>query len=143
METLFAALHVTAAVFIIGPMAILPMTGMRAMRAGNASQVSSLARSTAVVGWLSLIVALLGFALVPFVDPADKLTYTTPWLLTSIILYSVAVTMSLSGVAPLMKRAGAKITAGTAVIEYGLIAMLSGIVSLLLVAVVVLMVWRP
>jgi hypothetical protein len=113
------------------------------MRAGNASQVSSLARSTAVVGWLSLIVALLGFALVPFVDPADKLTYTTPWLLTSIILYSVAVTMSLSGVAPLMKRAGAKITAGTAVIEYGLIAMLSGIVSLLLVAVVVLMVWRP
>jgi len=52
METLFAVLHVTAAIFIIGPMTILPMTGMRAIRAGNASQVSGLARSTALLGWL-------------------------------------------------------------------------------------------
>jgi uncharacterized membrane protein len=143
METLFAVLHVTAAVFIIGPMALLPMLGMRALRQGASAQVSALARSTNLVGWLSLIVAVLGFGLVSFVDPEDKLTYTTPWLLTSIILYSIAVTITLAGVAPLMKRAGARLADGKLAMEYRSIAALSGVTALLLVAVVVLMVWRP
>ena len=94
--------RVTAAIFIIGPMAILPMNGLRSIRAESAPQVASIARSTRLVGWLSLIVAVLGFALVPFVDPEDGLTYGTPWLAASITL-----------------------------------------TTLLLVAVVVLMVWRP
>lgn len=145
METLFAVLHVTAAVFIIGPMAMLPMTALRAIRAGNADQVVSIARSTRVVSWLSLIVALIGFALVSFVDPEDKLTFGTPWLLASIIVYAVAVTVSLSLVAPLLGRAGHHLLDGTAAGSgmYGRIAGFSGLVTLLLVAVVVLMVWRP
>jgi len=143
METTFAVLHVTAAIFIIGPMTILPMTGMRAIRAGNASQVGSLARSTALLGWLSLIVAILGFGLVAFVDPDENLTYGTPWVLASIILYTGAVSITLSAVAPLLKRAGARLAAGTPSIEYGRIAALSGLVAVLLVTVTVLMVWRP
>jgi len=138
METLFAVLHVTAAIFIIGPMTILPMTGMRAIRAGNASQVSGLARSTAL-----LIVAILGFGLVAFVDPDENLTYGTPWVLASIILYTAAVSITLSAVAPLLKRAGVRLAAGTPAVEYGRIAALSGVTAILLVAVTVLMVWRP
>jgi len=143
METIFAVLHVTAAIFIIGPMTILPMTGLRAIRVGNASQVSSLARSTALLGWLSLIVSILGFGLVAFVDPEENLTYSTPWVLASIILYAAALSITLSAVAPLLKRAGARLAAGTPSIEYGRIAALSGLVAVLLVAVTVLMVWRP
>ncbi|MCA0217206.1 MAG: DUF2269 domain-containing protein [Actinobacteria bacterium] len=143
METLFAVLHVVAAVFIIGPMAILPMAGLRSLRGGNSAQVNGFARATNVFGWLSLVVAVLGFGLVAFVDPEDKLTYTTPWLLTSIILYAVAVTIVLSGVAPLMKRAGERLADGKLAMEYRPIAALSGLSALLLVAVVVLMVWRP
>lgn len=143
MQTLFSVLHVTAAVFIIGPMAVLPMLGMRSLRLGNSAQVATLARSTALVGWLSLIVAVLGFGLVSFVDSEDKLTYTTPWLLASIILYSIAVTITLSGVAPLMKRASQRLADGKLAMEYRSIAALSGLSALLLVAVVVLMVWRP
>lgn len=139
METLFAVLHVTAAVFIIGPMAILPMTGMRAMRAGSFDQVASIARSTALTGWLSLIVALLGFGLVAFIDPEDKLTFGTPWLLASIILYAAAVSIVLSGTAPLLARAASTASAT----RYGTVAALSGVTTLMLVAVVVLMVWRP
>ena len=145
METLLAVLHVTAAVFIIGPMAVLPMTGLRAIRAGSPSQVAGVARSTYIASWLSLVVALIGFALVAFVDPEDKLTYGTPWLLASIILYAIAVTVSLSLVAPLMTRAGRHL-ADAATGEdtgYGRVAASSGLVTLLLVAVVVLMVWRP
>jgi uncharacterized membrane protein len=145
METLFAVLHVTAAIFIIGPMAILPMTGLRALREGSASQVTSIARSATLTSWLSLIVALFGFALVSFVDPEDKLTFGTPWLLASIILYSIAVTVSLSLVAPLLSRAAGRLAAGETGRDrsYGRIAASSGIVTLILVSVVVLMVWRP
>jgi uncharacterized membrane protein len=143
METLFAVLHVVAAVFIIGPMAILPMAGLRSLRSGNSAQVTGFARATNVFGWLSLVVAVFGFGLVAFVDPEDKLTYTTPWLLTSIILYAAAVTVVLSGVAPLMKRAGERLADGKLAMEYRPIAALSGLSALLLVAVVVLMVWRP
>jgi len=143
METIFAVLHVTAAIFIIGPMTILPMTGLRAIRVGNALQVNSLAKSTALLGWLSLIVSMLGFGLVAFVDPEENLTYGTPWVLASIILYAAAVSITLSAVAPLLKRAGARLAAGTPSIEYGRIAALSGLVAVLLVAVTVLMVWRP
>jgi len=143
METLFAVLHVVAAIFIIGPMAVLPMVGLRSLRQGNSAQLALLARATGIFGWLSLVVALLGFGLVAFVDPEDKLTYTTPWLLTSIILYAVAITVTLSGVEPLMKKAAARLADGKLAMEYRPIVALSGLSALLLVAVVVLMVWRP
>ena len=59
METLFATLHVVAAVFVVGPMAILPMTAMRAIRAGQGQQVDVLARSTFVFSLLSLMVVVV------------------------------------------------------------------------------------
>lgn len=143
METLFAVLHVVAAIFIIGPMAVLPMVGLRSLRHGDSAQVALLARATGIFGWLSLVVALLGFGLVAFVDSEDNLTYTTPWLLTSIVLYAVAITLTLSGVEPLMRKAAARLADGKLAREYRPIVALSGISALLLVAVVVLMVWRP
>ena len=41
METVLNVLHVLAAVFIIGPMAILPMTAMRAIRGGDGAQCAA------------------------------------------------------------------------------------------------------
>ena len=145
METLLTVLHVTAGVFIVGPMAILPMIGLRAIRSGSADQVASIARSTRSFSWLSLVVVVTGFVLVSFVDPEEKLTIGTPWLLASIILNAVAVAESLALVAPLLSRAGLHLADGTTADArvYGRIAGLSGLVTLLLVAVVVLMVWRP
>jgi uncharacterized membrane protein len=144
MQTIFSILHVTAAVFIIGPLVVLPMTGLRAVRLGASAQVKNLATITGVFAWLSILVAVFGFGLVPFVDPADKLTYTTPWLLTSIILYVVAAALALIVVVPVLRRVGARPETEAAVArDYRLVAMSSGIMSLLLVAVVVLMVWRP
>ena len=142
METLFALLHVTAAVFIIGPMAILPMTGMRAIRTGNVAQVTGLATTVNLLGYLSLLVALFGFALVSFIPAEENLTFTTPWLLISIILYSLAATATLTVIAPTLKRAGTDLAAGTTK-RYPAVAVTSGIVTLLLVAVTVLMVARP
>lgn len=148
METLFATLHVVAAVFIVGPMAILPMTGMRAIRAGQGQQVGVLARSTFVFSLLSLVVVVFGFGILPFSKYGT--TVTTPWVLASLIIYVIALGLSVLGVVPAMRSAAEALTgapAGGAAADtkgaYSRVAMLSGIASLLLVAIVVLMTWKP
>ena len=139
MNTVLSVLHVVLAVFIVGPMAILPMTGLRALRAGNAAQVRVLATSTLVFSLLSLLVVVLGFGALGTADPKYHLSVTTPWVLWSIILYAIALVLVLAVAVPAMRRAAA--ASGRA--SYGMIAGSSGITSLLLVAVVVLMAWKP
>ena len=146
MDTLLTALHVVAAVFVIGPMAVLPMTALRAVRAGNGPVVDLLARSTRVFSLASLLVAFLGYAVLGVVGKTDKISVTTGWVLASVVLYIVALAVSLLVVVRSLETAGAALAtggadAGRAV--YGRIAASSGIVALLLVAVTVLMVWRP
>ena len=148
MDTLFTVLHVVAAVFIVGPMAILPMTAMRAVRAGNGAQVALLATSTNVFSLLSIVVALLGFGIVGMADEKFNLSVTTPWVLWSIILYVIALGLTLFLVVPTMRRAaealeGSNGSADAGDTRYPAIAAGSGVASLLLVAVVVLMVWKP
>ncbi|MFZ4896139.1 DUF2269 family protein [Plantibacter sp. Mn2098] len=144
METVFSILHVVGAVFIVGPMAILPMTAMRALRSGAHAQVAVLAKSTMIFSYLSLIVFVLGFGLVGMADPKYQLSVTTPWVLWSIILYVIAVVVSLALVVPAMRRAAASgADGGTVITRSPAISAGSGVVSLLLVVVVVLMVWKP
>ncbi|HEV7166418.1 MAG TPA: DUF2269 family protein [Micrococcaceae bacterium] len=155
METVLNVLHVVAAVFIVGPMAILPMTGMRAVRAGQGGQVATLAKSTNIFTLLSLVVVFFGFGVMGMTDKKFNLSFTTPWILISIILYVIALILSLALVVPGLRSAaerlqGTAVDGGTAAAasatkapEYGRIAAGSGLVSLLLLAVVVLMVWKP
>ncbi|MBF4571944.1 DUF2269 family protein [Herbiconiux sp. VKM Ac-1786] len=155
METVISILHVVGAVFIVGPMAILPMSALRAARAGNGHQVAALARSTAIFSYLSLIVFLLGFALVGLADPKYELSITTPWVMASIVLYLIAVAASLLVVVPALRRAARDGDAGTAAVDDGgaagvtavagrlAVTVGSGVVAVLLVGVVILMVWKP
>lgn len=147
METVLNVLHVVTAVFLIGPMAILPMSALSALRAGHGAQVSSLARSTTIFSWASLVVAVLGFGVLGASDPKYDLSIATPWVLSSLLAYLVALVVSLAVVVPAMRRAGQVHTdAGDSAPAdggYGRIAASSGIVSLLLVVVVILMVWKP
>jgi uncharacterized membrane protein len=142
MDTLFSVLHVVSAVFFVGPMAILPMTAMRAVRAGNADQVSVLAKSTNLTSLLSLLVIVFGFGAMSLADEKYHLSITTPWILWSLILYAVALGLTLFLVVPTMRRAADALRDGTAS-RYPAIAAGSGVATLLLVAVVVLMVWKP
>jgi uncharacterized membrane protein len=146
MDTVLNVLHVVTAVFLVGPMAILPMTALRAVRAGEWSMVATLATSTRVFSLLSLLVAVLGFGVVGTADERFGLSVTTGWVLTSIVLYLVALALSLGLVVPSLTKAAARLEEGRAEgarALYGRIAAGSGIVSLLLVAVTVLMVWKP
>lgn len=143
METLLNVLHVVTAVFLVGPMAVLPMTALRSLRAGHADQVALLARSTVVYSIGSVVVALLGFALLGMTGDSHGTSVSTPWVLWSVIAYLVALGLTLFVVAPAMRTAADAIRAGTAPTSYGKVAAPSGVASLLLIVVVVLMVWKP
>lgn len=142
METTFAVLHVVAAVFIIGPMAILPMTAMRAVRSGNSSQVATLAKSTSILTWLSILVVVFGFGVMGMSE--WDISITTPWILWSLILWVVAAVLTMAVVVPSMKKAAAALEAdSSSTARYPAIAAASGVASILLVVVVILMVWKP
>ncbi|MCU1636614.1 MAG: conjugal transfer protein TrbL [Cryobacterium sp.] len=152
METVMNILHVVSAVFIVGPMAILPMTALRAVKSGNGAQVAVLAKSTNVLSLLSLLVVVFGFGVMGLADEKFDLSVTTPWILWSIILYAVALGISLFLVVPAMKDAAEQLTSEAGSVDsasapsrarYPKIAAGSGAASLLLIAVVVLMVWKP
>jgi uncharacterized membrane protein len=149
MSKMLIVLHVVGSVFVVGPMAILPMSAMRGLRAGNTSQLATYAKSTYLLSLLSIIVAVLGFGVMGTDRP--DLTFTTPWILASVSLYAVAVLLSLFLVVPAMRRASAQLEVSSSPSAspkgsnhgYAAIATGSGVVSVLLVVVVVLMVWQP
>ncbi|MFD4960667.1 DUF2269 family protein [Microbacterium sp. NPDC058389] len=149
MDTLISILHVGTAVFIVGPMAIIPMTGLRALRSGNAAQVKTLATSTMIFSWLSLLTFVFGFGAMSMAPEEYNLSFTTPWILWSSILYVIAFLLNVIVVVPQMRKAAAAIAeapegaAATKPTGYGAIAASNGIASLLLVVVVVLMIWKP
>jgi uncharacterized membrane protein len=144
MGTLLNVLHVVSAVFLVGPMAILPMTGLRALRAADGRQVDTLARSTYIFSLLSLLVVVFGFGAMSLADRRFNLSIGTPWILISLILYAIALLLDLFLVVPAMRAAAEGLRGGSGPGSgYGRIAGGSGVVALLLVAVVVLMVWKP
>lgn len=150
MDILFNTLHIVAAVFIVGPMAILPMTAMRSIRAGEAGQVATLAKSVNLFTLLSIVVAFFGFGALGVSDPEDGFSFGSTWVLLSIVAYAIALAINLFVVVPAMRQAAEAITATAGATApdakpagYSRVAMGSGISSLLLVIVVVLMVWKP
>lgn len=141
METIFSVLHVLTAVFLVGPMAILPHVAMRDLRAGNAAQAATLGRSVNVFSLASLLVIVFGFGLLGVSESEEfDLSVTTPWILASLIVYIVALALTLTVIVPALRGAGAATDRGGL---YKRVAMSSGIVTLLLLAAVVLMVWKP
>ena len=72
-------------------------------------------------------------------DPKYDLTITTPWVLTSLILYAVALLATLAITVPALQTADGDTRASA----YARATTSSGIATLCLTAVVVLMVWKP
>lgn len=150
-------LHVLGAVFIIGPVAVLPMTALRSIRNGDAKSVRGFGRTVSVLGWLTLVVAALGGAGFAALGDAVQAKLGTGWLIGSAVLTVIAVVLTVAVVAPQLNAAAREMeSAGTGAdapgsshgvvlaknSHYAPVAMTSGIVALLLVAVAILMVVR-
>ncbi|WP_396659010.1 DUF2269 family protein [Microbacterium oxydans] len=139
MDTLFSILHVTSAVFVVGPMAIMPMAALRSLRHGDNERSIKSGRSIRLLSYLSLIVVVTGFGVMGMADPKYDLTITTPWVLGSLVLYVVALLTTLIVTVPALGHPGRQTTKGA----YARAAISSGLATLCLVAVVILMVWKP
>jgi uncharacterized membrane protein len=113
VHTFLATLHVVAAVFIIGPVVAIPMTGLRSIRTGDVRVVKVAARMTMLYGFLSLIVFGLGAATVP--TKPDEYSFRSAWVTISMTLYIVAVIIVLAWLAPSLSKAATLMEAGTAV----------------------------
>jgi uncharacterized membrane protein len=145
VDTFLTAVHVAAAVFIVGPMAILPHTALRPLRSGDVGVVRWLTRSVNLFTWLSLIVFFFGFAAMGSAPKKYDISFGDTWIWLSIVLFVIAFLLSRFVVVPNMRKATDEIDAGAQgkPSGYGAIAGSAGAVTLLLVVIVVLMVWRP
>lgn len=147
MSVLLAVLHVVSGVFIVGPMAILPMIGLRALRSRQPAQVAALAKSVTVFTLLSLVVVFFGFGALGMSGPGSDYSFASTWIWLSLVLYVIAVALDLFVVVPALRSAAQSLEAGTAdggrAAGYSRISAGSGTVALLLIVIVVLMVWKP
>lgn len=109
MATLLVTLHVVVAIFLVGPLAMIPMTALRSIRRRDADAVQGAARQTLIYGLGSIAVFLLGIGIVPF-EPGYNLG--TPWLTISMTLYLIALVLVLAVLAPSLRKAARLIEQG-------------------------------
>ncbi|BCJ33047.1 hypothetical protein Athai_05500 [Actinocatenispora thailandica] len=146
MFTVLLTIHVVLAVFLIGPVAVIPMTALRSVRQRDAAAVRGGARQTAVFGFGSILVFLFGFGVMG--SKPDWFSFSDLWLLVSVIAYVVAIVLVLALVVPDLRRAARAIEADP-VDEArlgalrGRLSAVAGLASLLFLFIVVLMVARP
>jgi len=141
MGTLLEVLHVAGAVFVVGPMVLLPMFALRAIRAGDGTQVRRFANSSLGFGIATLVVGALGFGVMATSDPDENLSLSTGWILASVVAFAAAIIIHLAVVVPALRNADRE--EGERSFGYALVAATSGTVAILLVLVVILMVARP
>jgi uncharacterized membrane protein len=112
MVKLFLALHVLLAIFLVGPLAMIPMTALRSIRRRDAGQLHSAARQTMIYGLASIAVFLLGFAVVGTEPSSHRISLGAPWLTISMTLYVIALVLVLTVLVPSLRRAARLIDKG-------------------------------
>jgi len=109
MHTFLVLLHVLAAVFLIGPLVIAPMFGLRALRLGAADAVRDAARQTTLYGLLSLTV--FAFGVLAVATEEDDYTFRSIWVNVSMTLYILALLLVLGVLAPSLGKAARLLSA--------------------------------
>lgn len=169
MFTLLLTLHVLFAVFLIGPLTMVPMTAMRSIRKRDASAVADAARQTTIFGLASIVVFVIGFGVVG--TKPSRFSLGDPWITISMTLYVIALVLVLAVLVPDLRRAAKLLTAGvpeapkptkgdepeetlsatpTELADHARISSvrarvsaIGGLVTLLFIAIIVLMVTKP
>jgi len=150
MGTLFVTLHVLTAIFLIGPLALAPFAGLRAVVRRDPEGVRRASRATMVLAGASALVGLFGLGAVA---NSDKISYGTPWVTISITLSVIALVGVLVVAAPSLRTVAGLIEAGTISSDAyakarmdalrGRIAVTAGLAVLAWGLVVVLMTTKP
>jgi hypothetical protein len=150
MGTLFVTLHVLSAIFLIGPLALAPFVGLRAVVRRDSEGVRRAAEATMVLAGAAALVGLFGLGAVA---SSDRIGYGTPWVTISITLSVIALVGVLVVAAPSLRTVAALIEDGTINSDThakarmdalrGRIAATAGLAVLAWALVVVLMMTKP
>ena len=109
MQTFLNAIHVLAAVLLIGPLVAAPFAGRRAIGRRSADGVRNAANQMTFFGVGSLVVAGLGVVALLASDDYDL---GTPWVVISITLYAIALGLVYGYAVPALRRAGRMVADG-------------------------------
>lgn len=148
MVNLLLSLHVLFAVFAIGPLVHAATTAGRGIRTGDAAATASAARMLKMYSYASVLVVLLGMGLMSMDDPDRKghkiAQFGDTWVWLSLVLWVLAVALSLGVVVPSLTRATAVIGGGAAAGALtARVAAAGGVIGVVFAVIVFLMVYRP
>lgn len=134
-------LHVSAAVFLVGPQTVATAVAPRYIRAGaeGLPVLRFLQRTTRIYGLATVVVALLGAGAV-----VDEYDFGQFWVSSSLTLFVVAYALLLALVLPDLRRAVGRLEAGeTAAVEAGRILGVGAAVAVIWLGILLLMVYKP
>lgn len=134
-------LHIAAAVFLIGPVMLVTSASPRVIRSGSSGLpvLRWLQRSTRIYGAASIVVLLLGLAMVH-----GKYSFNEFWISASIALFIVAIGLLFALVERDQRAAIARLEAGEgAPVPAGRIAGVSAAIGVIWLAILLLMIYQP
>jgi uncharacterized membrane protein len=152
MFKIVLALHVLTAVFAIGPLVHAATTASRGLRQRDAAALTSSARLLRIYSYASVLVVILGFALMSTTsDYTHKRTaeFSELWIWLSLLLWAVAVALVFAVLVPTLTRAASNLAGGAGASGpdvsalTGRVAAAGGIVGLIFAAIIFLMIYRP
>jgi uncharacterized membrane protein len=148
MYNLLLFLHLLAVIFAIGPLVGAASTAARALRTPDAAAAASAARTLKVYGYASVVVVVFGMGLMSAKDPDHPsqhvASFGDTWIWLSVLLWLVAMGLTLGALEPTLRRVAAEITSGQPVATLtGRVAALGGGVALIFAGIIALMVFQP
>jgi hypothetical protein len=147
MFKIVLALHLLTAVFAIGPLVHAATTASRGIRTADAVATASSARMLKIYSYVSVVVVILGFALMSSKSDYTHKTvakFSETWIWLSVLLWALAVALVLLVLVPGLQKATERIGRSEPVASLtGRIAAAGGIVGLIFAGIVFLMVYQP
>lgn len=145
------AVHLVLAVFVVGPLVWAATTAGRGVRKGDGTATASSARVLTIYAYVSALVVIAGMALMSqkpesMVAGGGKhiAEFGDTWIWLSLVLWAIAVAITLGVIVPTLKKATKLIEAQDSVVTLtGRVAAAGGVVGLIFVAIVVLMAYKP
>ena len=137
-------LHLLTALFVVGPLAVAAVTSPRLARAGQVDALRGAARTTRLYALASLVVVLLGTAMIGLGDTGEAWEMSQLWVSASYALWILAVALTLGLVVPAQRQAVTALEEGRdAGGAAGRMAAGGGLAMLAWALIVVLMVTKP
>ena len=148
MFQILLALHLLFAVFAIGPLAHAATTASRGLRRADPAATAASARMLRIYSYASVLVIVVGFALMSLKDPDHSGSHVgefgQTWIWLSLLLWAVAMGLTLAVLAPSLDHATTAITSSTSTAQLtARVAAAGGLVGLIFAAIVFLMVFQP